>query len=161
MQIRTIHNQYIKILIKLVFQSLISFPFSCVEDSDGCKVRRMFFNKVNITYPSIYYLFGFTISCTTRTVYTVQYITGWLCSCGEYFVDNETIVEPCYNPSTSDFSVEISMEHIRNQWGENCSFQFQIENVFDPQDASVFFGMNLQVLPTGTLTIVFYFRGEN
>ena len=158
MQIRTILNQYIQILIKLAFQSLISLPFSCVEDSDGCKVRRMFFNKVNIRHGSIHYLFDFTISCTTRTVYTVRYITGELCSCGEYFVDNRTIAESCYNRSTLDFSVEISMEHIHNRWGENCSFRFHL---LDLPNTLYPFDVNLQVLPTGTLTIMFYFRCEN
>lgn len=135
-------------------------PFSCVEDSDGCKMRRVFFNQKNITNSRQGQLFAFTISCTTQTVYTVRYTTGELCNCGEYFVDNHTITETCHSQLSSlDFSVEISVEHSPNQWGENCSFVF-----FFPFDILLEMNFNVSILPelrTGTLTFVFYFRCEN
>ena len=97
-------------------------------------------------------------------MYTVLYPAGELCNCGEYFVDNRTIADGCVSSSSnSGFSVEISVDHIRNQWGENCSFLFTFVSRHFPYDGyDVNFNLRiLQVQPTGTLTIVFYFRFEN
>ena len=69
-------------------------------------------------------LFGFTAYRTTQTVYKIQYMTGHLCHCGKYSIkDQESITGLCDSRlNRLNFTVEISVERVRNQWGENCSF---------------------------------------
>ena len=69
-------------------------------------------------------MFGFTAYCTTQTVYKIQYTTGHLCHCGEYSVKNEESITGLCDRRLNrlNFTVEISVERVRNQWGENCSF---------------------------------------
>ena len=91
---------------------------------DGC-VSRSFFDKKAIHNTRQSRLFGFFISCTTQTVYTVRYTNGSLCSCGEYSVKDQTKTKTCDAKLTRlNFTVEISVRSIRNQWGENCSLSF-------------------------------------
>ena len=68
-------------------------------------------------------LFGFLISCTTQTVYTVRYTNGSLCNCGEYFVKDQTKFVTCDAQLIGlNFTVETSVRNISTQSGENCSF---------------------------------------
>ena len=111
-------------------------------------------------------LFGFTISCTTQTVYQVRYTSGQLCYCGEYFVKNQTLAQVCdANLVGLNFTVEISVEKFRSQREENCSFIFfffsAASNIrFDlkilPGNISTTVQSSLtasKVLPTSTTTI--------
>ena len=113
------------------------FLFSCgvggnvTLDSDGCQVRRRFFNQKNI--PIILtrgILLGFTINCTTQTLYKVGYSSGVSCPCGEYLINqngphtNVLISCPTLNLQQVNVTVEISVENVRNPGGERCTFSF-------------------------------------
>ena len=87
-------------------------------------------------------MFGFSISCTTQTVFKVRYTNGQLCNCGEYFlVKEQELTKACdAHLILLNFTVEISVKSIRNQWGENCSFIF-----FFPGDGDI--RSDLRILP--------------
>ena len=57
-------------------------------------------------------------------MYKIQYTTGHLCHCGKYSTkDQESITGLCdCRLNRLNFTVEISVDRVRNQWGENCSF---------------------------------------
>ena len=58
-------------------------------------------------------------------MYKIQFTTGQLCYCGEYFVREQQSTKVCKTQTKRlNFTVEISVEKIRNQLGENCSFTF-------------------------------------
>ena len=85
----------------------------------------MFFTKKTIVNSKKRSMFGFSISCTTQTVFKVRYTNGQLCNCGEYSVKERVLTKTCdANLILLNFTVEISVKSIRNQWGENCSFSF-------------------------------------
>ena len=87
--------------------------------------RRRFFVKKTIHNTRKGPLFGFSISCTTQTVYTVRYTNGSLCNCGEYFVKDQTKTVTCEAQLIGlNFTVETSVRNISTQSGENCSFSF-------------------------------------
>lgn len=59
-----------------------------------------------------------------QTVYKIRDTTGHLCDC-EISVKNRTRTKFCDNfLFLINFTVEISVGKVRNQWGENCSFSF-------------------------------------
>ena len=141
------------------------FLFSCgvggnvTLDSDGCQVRRRFFNQKNI--PIILtqgILLGFTINCTTQTLYKVGYSNGGSCPCGEYLINQNgshknvfMINCPTLILLQVNVTVEISVENVRNPGGERCTFSFisaGVSTEFDvrilPQNVST----SVQPLPT-------------
>ena len=87
-------------------------------------------------------MLGFSISCTTQTVFKVRYTNGQLCNCGEYILVKEELVTKTCDARLIllNFTVEISVKSIRNQWGENCSFSF-----FFPGDGAI--RSDLRILP--------------
>ena len=96
-----------------------------MENSDGCVGRRRFFDKKTIHSTKQVSLFAFSISCTTNTVYAIRYTNASPCNCGEYFFKNQKKYETCdARLIRLNFTVEISVTNIRNQWGKNCSFSF-------------------------------------
>lgn len=120
--------------------------FSCIENSDGCVGKRSFFHKKTIHNTKQVSLFGFSISCTTNTVYAVRYTNGSPCNCGEYFLKDQTKHEICdARLIRLNFTVEISVTNIRNQWGENCSFFF-----FFPGEGNI--ESDIRILPGNVST---------
>ena len=117
--------------VKNVFNNMYSFfrrVGNGTVDSDGCPVRRRFVKKETIPNLTRWRLHSFTINCTTQTVYKVGYSNGGLCLCGEYSVNKtgSQIRKFCKSLSVrpANFTVEISVENIRNPEGERCTFQF-------------------------------------
>lgn len=97
-------------------------------DSDKCQVRRRFYAKKTIPNPARRILYGFTINCTTQTVYKVGYSSGGICGCGEYLLNKNGSHKNAFCQgiilSLENFTVEISVENIRNPEGEGCTFLF-------------------------------------
>lgn len=119
--------------VKNVFWQ-IGISFSCrVEgngtlDGDGCQIRRRFFKQETIPNLKRRTLFGFIINCTTQTLYKVGYSDGALCGCGEYLVNQNgshknVFCRPLHLLQVN-FTVEISVENVRNPGGERCTFSF-------------------------------------
>ena len=125
-------------------------------DSDGCQVRRRFFNQKTIPAGlTLQILFGFTVNCTTQAVYKVGYSNGEICQCGEYSLNDTgtqiSLTCKLFKLDRTNFTVEISVENVRNPGGERCTFSFipaGISNEFDvrilPQNVST----SVQLLPT-------------
>ena len=98
-------------------------------DSDGCQVRRRFFNQKTIPGLALQILSGFTVNCTTQAVYKVGYSNGEICQCGEYSFNDtgSQISEICksFKLVRTNFTVEISVENVRNPEGGRCTFSFR------------------------------------
>ena len=75
-------------------------------------------------------------------MYKVRHTSGQLCDC-DTSAKNRTLTKFCDNLlSLLNFTVEISVERIRNQWGENCSFTF-FRSAGDDDDINI----DLTILP--------------
>ena len=109
------------------------YIFCCVGsgtvDSDGCQVRRRFFNQKTIPGLTLRILSGFTVNCTTQAVYKVGYSDGRICQCGEYSVNDAgsqiSVTCTSFKFKPTNFIVEISVENVRNPEGERCTFSFR------------------------------------
>ena len=107
-------------------------------DSDGCQVRRRFYAKKTIPNPARQILYGFTINCTTQTLYKVGYSSGGICGCGEYLLNknesHRTVRCKPINLTHVNFTLEISDESVPNPEGGRCTFSFIVlddNNNFD------------------------------
>ena len=118
--------------MKNVFNNMYSFfrrVGNGTVDSDECPVRRRFVKKETIPNLTQRKLHSIAINCTTQTVYKVGYSNGGLCLCGEYSVNKtgsqiRKFCKSFISVRLANFTVEISVENIRNPEGERCTFQF-------------------------------------
>ena len=99
-------------------------------DSDGCQVRRRFFNQETIPgLTALRILSGFAVNCTTQAVYKVGYSNGEICQCGEYSFNDTgsqiSVTCKSFKLDRTNFTVEISVENVRNPEGERCTFSFR------------------------------------
>ena len=127
-------------------------------DSDGCQVRRRFYAKKTIPNPARRILYNFTINCTTQTLYKVGYSSGGICGCGEYLLNkNEShrIVrcEPI-NVTHVNFTVEISVENVRNPESGRCTFSSIVSGVKYNFDVRIFPNVSTSVQPLPTTSEV-------
>ena len=103
-------------------------------DSDRCQVRRRFFNQKTIPGLTLRILSGFTLNCTAQAVYKVGYSNGEICQCGEYSFNDTgsqvSVICDSFKLERTNFTVEISVENVRNPEGERCTFSFRYFGFF-------------------------------
>ena len=137
-------------------------------DSDGCQVRRTFYAKKTIPNPARRILYGFTINCTTQTLYKVGYSSGGICGCGEYLLNknesHRSVRCQPINLTHVNFTVEISVENVRNPEGGRCTFSFIVldgDNNFDVRIMPENVSTSVQPSPTTSEVLPSGSDGDN
>ena len=106
---------------------LISFVSFNIENANDCEKQKNYSNPQPFINKRRSRLRGkldsISLTCTAPTTFEVRFVNrrNHLCHCGITKV-GVILSESCGKKLHTNFTVNISVENVRNQWGENCTF---------------------------------------
>ena len=103
-------------------------PSNAKDQLQGCRTRERFFAQITVDNSRNKTLSTIHLQCTTETIFEVRYANEVLCRCGRIVRPGRVLTEACLNRLQLDFWVIISAANVHNQFGENCTFVFLLND---------------------------------
>ena len=107
--------------------SLLSFVSFNTGNTNDCKMQKRYSNPQPFINKRLFRLRGrldsISLNCTAPTTFEVRFVNrnNDLCHCGTIGV-GAMLSARCKKKLYRNFTVDISVQNVRNQWGENCTF---------------------------------------